>query len=140
MATAETKLSMKLLIDTKAKKVLFAEVEKDFFDFLFHILSLPVGTVIKLLKERGMNGCLPNLYESVENMNDTYIQSSKDIILKPECPFRISSLPLQLLNDVPTQRAVYKCSSLYSSVCINVSDDPSAICAVQLVTPIFQKG
>uniref|UniRef100_A0A3Q7HU03 DUF674 domain-containing protein n=1 Tax=Solanum lycopersicum TaxID=4081 RepID=A0A3Q7HU03_SOLLC len=45
MATSENKLSMKLLIDTKAKKVVFAEVEKDFVDFLFHILSLPVGRV-----------------------------------------------------------------------------------------------
>ncbi|WMV35336.1 hypothetical protein MTR67_028721 [Solanum verrucosum] len=36
---------MKLLIDTKAGKVLFAEAEKDCVDFHFHILSLPVGTV-----------------------------------------------------------------------------------------------
>lgn len=70
MATSENKLSMKLLIDTKAKKVVFAEVEKDFVDFLFHILSLPVGRVSK---QKGMNGCLLNLYQSVQNLNDTYM-------------------------------------------------------------------
>ncbi|KAK6787667.1 hypothetical protein RDI58_016192 [Solanum bulbocastanum] len=83
MATAETKLNMKLLIDTKANKVLFAEVGKDCVDFLFHILSLPVGSVTKLLKEKGMVGCLSNLYQSVENLNDSYLKSM-DIILKPE--------------------------------------------------------
>ncbi|KAM3232527.1 hypothetical protein P3L10_017886 [Capsicum annuum] len=65
--TSDTKLSMKLLIDTNAGKLLFAEAEKDCVDFLFQILSLPTGTVIRLLKEKGMCGSLPNLYETVSN-------------------------------------------------------------------------
>ncbi|KAM3374721.1 hypothetical protein P3S68_013435 [Capsicum galapagoense] len=77
-----SKLSLKLLIDTKAEKVLFAEADKNCVDFLLRILSLPVSTVIRLLNKDGMSGCLSNLYESVENMNDTYIQS-KDILSKP---------------------------------------------------------
>ncbi|XP_060195617.1 uncharacterized protein LOC132624862 [Lycium barbarum] len=108
MATVETKLSMKLLIDTKANKVLFAEVDKDCVDFLFHLLSLSVGTLIRLLKDKGMYGCLPNLYGSVENLHVTYIQW-KEIILEPKSSVRISSVPLPLLlNDVTT---LYKCSS-----------------------------
>ncbi|KAM3374727.1 hypothetical protein P3S68_013441 [Capsicum galapagoense] len=145
MATDETKLSLKLLIDTKAKKVLFAEVEKDFVDFLFHILTLPVGVVTKLLTEKGMKGCLHNIYESVENMSDTYIQS-KDMILTPECPYRISLVPLQLLNDVPTQRVVYNCTDK----CAYATDDPSAKCSncrwqamtrmMRYVAPPIEKG
>ncbi|KAG5602302.1 hypothetical protein H5410_033672, partial [Solanum commersonii] len=125
MATAETKLSMKLLIDTKNKKVLFAEVEKGFVDFLFHILTLPVGTVTKLLNERGMNECLNNIYESVENLD---IQS-KHIILEPKCPLRISSVPLPLLNDIPTLTDLYKCS-YHSHFCgfYYATDDPNAKC------------
>ncbi|XP_059292546.1 uncharacterized protein LOC132046011 [Lycium ferocissimum] len=124
MATAETKLSLKLLIDTKAKKLLFAEVDKDFVDFLFHILSLPVGTVTRLLKEKGMNGCLHNIYQSVENLNDSHIQW-KDSILQPKCPFRISSVPL-LLNDAPSM-AIYQCPRFppHDSY---VTDDSSARC------------
>ncbi|XP_059285825.1 uncharacterized protein LOC132039343 [Lycium ferocissimum] len=128
MATAETKLSMKLLIDTKAKKVLFAEVDKDFVDFLFHILSLPVGTVTRLLKEKGMNGCMQNIYQSVENLNDSHIQW-KDIILEPKCPFKISSVPL-LLNDAPTLTTFYNCP-FPSSLCCDKfygTDDSSALC------------
>ncbi|KAM3232546.1 hypothetical protein P3L10_017905 [Capsicum annuum] len=111
MAT-DSKLSLKLLIDPKAKKVLFAETEKDCVDFLFHILSLPVSTVIRLLKTKGMNyGCLPNLYESVENLHDTYIQSNqgKDILLKPKTPVGIYSVPFLALNDVPAQKTIYGC-------------------------------
>ncbi|XP_059302029.1 uncharacterized protein LOC132053958 [Lycium ferocissimum] len=128
--TSGTKLSMKLLIDTKAGKVLFAEAEKDCVDFLFHILSLPVGTVIRLIKEKGLSGSLPNLYESVENMKDTYIQS-KDILLKPKSSVGISSVPFLLHNEGPTvQKSFYKCgngvycgqSSTY------VTDAPSVLC------------
>ncbi|KAG5602316.1 hypothetical protein H5410_033686 [Solanum commersonii] len=105
-ATATTtKLSIKLLIDSKAKKVVIAEVEKNFVDFLFHILSLPIGKVTKLLKERGMNGCFHNIYESVENLNNSYMKESKDMIVKPECPVVISSVPLQLFNhNVPQKK------------------------------------
>ncbi|XP_055830283.1 uncharacterized protein LOC129899363 [Solanum dulcamara] len=131
MTTSETKLSMKLLIDTKAKKVLFAEADKNCVDFLFHILSLPVATVIKLLKEKGMNyGCLHKLYDSVENLNDTYIQS-KDILLKPKSSvIGISSSPFLSINDVPTtQKTFYTCSNSNNyNHHYTVSDDPSATC------------
>ncbi|KAG5602315.1 hypothetical protein H5410_033685, partial [Solanum commersonii] len=60
----DTKLSMKLLIDTKTGKVLFVEAEKNCADFLLHILSLPVSIVIRLLNKEGMIGSLPNQYNS----------------------------------------------------------------------------
>ncbi|XP_004241581.1 uncharacterized protein [Solanum lycopersicum] len=130
--TCDTKLSMKLLIDTKAGKVLFAEADKDCVDFLFHILSLPAGTVISLLKEKGMSGSLPNLYESVENLKDTYIQSNqcKDILLKPKSSVGISPVPFLLLDGHVTTRekTFYGCS--YSSSHLTVSDDPTALCTI----------
>ncbi|KAH0749643.1 hypothetical protein KY290_028875 [Solanum tuberosum] len=87
---------MKLLIDNKAGKVLFAEAEKDCVDFLFHILSLPVVIVVSFLKEKGMNWCLHNLYQSVQNLNDTCMKSNeaKNILLKPKSSIEIiSSVP-----------------------------------------------
>ncbi|KAM3307879.1 hypothetical protein P3S67_009623 [Capsicum chacoense] len=136
MATSKTKLSMKLLIDPQAKKVLFAEVDKDFVDFLFHLLSLPVGAITNLLKEKGMNGCFPNLYQSVESLSDTYIQS-KDIILRPNCP----PVPLLLFKHLPTQKALYKCLSNcryvtedYDSDCPNCKK--SMIHTVKIASPV----
>ncbi|KAF3653320.1 putative gibberellin-regulated protein 6-like [Capsicum annuum] len=140
MATSKTKLSMKLLIDLKAKKVLFAEVDKDFVDFLFHLLSLPVGAITNLLKEKGMNGCFPNLYQSVESLSDTYIQS-KDIILRPKCPVGVSSVPLLLFKHLPTQKALYKCLSNcryvtedYDSNCPNCKK--SMMYTVKIASPV----
>ncbi|GLT68755.1 hypothetical protein SLA2020_409600 [Shorea laevis] len=70
MATT-TKVSLKLFTDKKSRRVLFAEANKEFVDFLFSIFTLPVGAVTRLLKEAGggMAGCLPSLYQSIENMS-----------------------------------------------------------------------
>ncbi|KAG8372838.1 hypothetical protein BUALT_Bualt12G0108600 [Buddleja alternifolia] len=118
---AEPTLSLKLLIDTKGKRVLFAETDKDCVDFLFHILSLPVARVTSLLKNDGVMGSLANIYESVENLHESYIQpnQSKDTLLKPIPPTAIRgySAPLTLLlNDAPTDKKNRKMSQNMSYV------------------------
>ncbi|KAK4441216.1 hypothetical protein Salat_0456500 [Sesamum alatum] len=125
---AKSSVSLKLLVDTQAKRVLFAEVDKDCVDFLFHIMSFPVATIISLLKRQGMSGSLPNLYESIENLNVSYVQpnKNKDFLLKPVVPISGSSVPLLLLGDKPTEKKFYKCNNHcgYSYV----TDDPRALC------------
>jgi hypothetical protein len=83
-----TALSMKLLVDTAARRVLFAETNKDVVDYLFSILALPIGTAIKLLgKERpgGLGGSTGSLYASVEKLDRAYLESAaaKAVILGP---------------------------------------------------------
>ncbi|XP_073138251.1 uncharacterized protein [Henckelia pumila] len=146
MASAST-VSMKLLIDGQNNRVLFAEASKETVDFLFCILSLPVATVIRLLTKQGMVGSLANLYESVENLNISYIlpNQTKETLLKPRPPAGISSVPLLLMNDAKTsERKFFKCSYNYCQSC-SISDDPRAICpncsqlistAVTYVTPL----
>uniref|UniRef100_A0A0D9UWW1 DUF674 domain-containing protein n=1 Tax=Leersia perrieri TaxID=77586 RepID=A0A0D9UWW1_9ORYZ len=84
-STPSTALSMKLLIDTKAQRVLFAEASKDVVDFLFSLLALPVGMAVKLLGKESMVGCVGNLYASVEKLDDTYVlaDTAKDALLSP---------------------------------------------------------
>jgi hypothetical protein len=83
--TTSTGLNMKLLMDTKAQRVLFAEASKDVVDFLFSLLALPVGTAVKLLGKDSMVGCVGNLYGSVEKLDGTYVQpgAAKDALLHP---------------------------------------------------------
>ncbi|XP_047967521.1 uncharacterized protein LOC125211670 [Salvia hispanica] len=125
-------MSMKLLIDTQGKRVLFAEVGKDCVDFLFHILSLPVATIISLPNAQKLVGSLSNLYQSLETLNDAYIlpDKKKDIYLKPIPP--VSSLvPLLALTDAnQLQKKFYKCNSSSTSYCSGsyMSDDPRATC------------
>ncbi|XP_058768853.1 uncharacterized protein LOC131642649 [Vicia villosa] len=85
-SSSSTKVSMKLLIDTKNNKVLFAEASKPVIDFLFNLLCLPIGTVVKLLSSNNMVGSLGNLYQSVENLDQNYMQpfQTKDVLLNPK--------------------------------------------------------
>ncbi|KAF7847998.1 hypothetical protein BT93_L2381 [Corymbia citriodora subsp. variegata] len=137
MATG--RVNLKLLVDKSNQKVLFAEGGKDFVDFLFHILALPVGTVIRLLEKTGMEGSLGNLYGSIENLNDVYIKSSKkDILLNPKAPAFLSEIPFLLpetssLDSTP--KTYYRCSShrllgvsSRSNCDMYVAEDPSAKC------------
>lgn len=125
---ASTQISLKLLVDTKDHKVLFAEVGKDFVDFLFTLLSFPIGTVIRLLSKNGMVGCLSNLYESIENLNETYLQPNqdKDNLLKPKVAVRDAyNAPLLLTDDESiNRRQYYMCSNYHR----NVADNPKAVC------------
>ncbi|MBA0870206.1 hypothetical protein Goshw_009189 [Gossypium schwendimanii] len=92
---AANTVSLKLLVDSTSQTVLFAESGKDFVDFMFNILSLPIGSVIKLLTKEQMVGSLGNLYGSLENMNETYIHSpeNKDTLLKPIVPNNAANVP-----------------------------------------------
>ncbi|XP_066381455.1 uncharacterized protein [Miscanthus floridulus] len=76
---------MKLLVDTKAERVLCAEVGKDVVDFLFSFLALPVGTAVKLLGKESMVGCMGNVYASVEALDATNVEAgaAKDALLRP---------------------------------------------------------
>ncbi|KAF8030945.1 hypothetical protein BT93_D0207 [Corymbia citriodora subsp. variegata] len=123
MATG--RVNLKLLVDKSNQKVLFAEGGKDFVDFLFHILALPVGTVIRLLEKTGMEA----------NLNDVYIKSSKkDILLNPKAPAFLSEIPFLLPETSSvgsTPKTYYRCSYHYhsSSDCNKyVAEDPSAKC------------
>jgi len=85
MATKNA-LKLKLLIDTRENKVLFAEAGKDVVDFLFSLLALPIGTTIKILTEESMVGCISNLYKSIESLDQTYIvpNQNKSSLLSPK--------------------------------------------------------
>ncbi|KAL9231415.1 hypothetical protein vseg_006647 [Gypsophila vaccaria] len=131
---ANTQVPLKLLVDTTTNRVLFAEAGKDFVDFLFHIMSLPVATVVKLVTATDMVGCLGMLYRSIESLNSDYFQpdSSQNSVLKSTTSVDV---PLLSLTDAPTTDAkdYYTCSAICRPYITNryqsyVTDDPSAVC------------
>uniref|UniRef100_A0A8R7TRS9 DUF674 domain-containing protein n=1 Tax=Triticum urartu TaxID=4572 RepID=A0A8R7TRS9_TRIUA len=83
--SSSSKLTMKLLVNSKTQRVLYAEAGKEVVDFLFSLLTLPVGTVVKLLSTDTMVGSVGNLYGSVEKLDDTYIsrEDAKKALLTP---------------------------------------------------------
>ncbi|KAI5401887.1 hypothetical protein KIW84_066375 [Lathyrus oleraceus] len=88
-SSSSTKMSMKLLIDTKNQRVLFAEASKYVIDFLFNLLCLPIGTVMKLISSNDMVGSLCNLYNvgAKNDDNDGDVQRSKLYMCPTRCGF-----------------------------------------------------
>lgn len=135
MSEEKKTISLKLLVDTRARKVLFAEASKDFVDFLFNMLSLPIGIIIGLLTKKGMVGCLGDLCKSIEDLNTDYMQPNvtKNSILEP---FIVGStsveMPLLLQYDAPAHNVAqkyYRCSVRSYSNCQNYfSDGKGARC------------
>ncbi|KAM5556253.1 hypothetical protein ABKV19_023910 [Rosa sericea] len=126
-STPTTNVTLKLLIDTKGHKVLYAESGKEFVDFLFTIMSLPVGTVIRLLSKDSMVGSLGKLYDSIESIGDIYMlpDCNKDTLLKPKAVIGSGDASLLLTNEESVaQKKVFMCVNYHRYV----ADDPRAIC------------
>ncbi|KAL3717838.1 hypothetical protein ACJRO7_003046 [Eucalyptus globulus] len=84
--------------------VLFAEAGKDFVDFLFHCLALPVGTVISFLTNVGATGSLVSLYKSIENLNDIYLKPNQKEAL---CSNTSTSSCNYYVTDAPSAKCPY---------------------------------
>lgn len=129
---SELSVTMKLLVDTQSNRVLFAEASKDCVDFLFHMLSLPIATVISILQEDEMVGSVQNLYSSIENLHESYIlqHHTKDSLLKPNSKACACSVPMLQINDVatPPEKKFYRCNYCSPANYPRVSDSPEATC------------
>ncbi|CAK7325620.1 unnamed protein product [Dovyalis caffra] len=124
-----SKMNLKLLVDAKRNKVVFAEAGKDFVDFLLNLLVLPVGTVIRLLQKSTTSvGCIANLYYSLEKLNESYLQpnQNKDSLLKPTIPAQVTNPNILIpgTNKKPEDRKLFYCpghpryvSDIQNSVC-----------------------
>lgn len=117
---AANKVSLKLVIDTERRRVLYAEADNEFVDFLFKIMTLPIRTFIPLLNQE-MVGGLGNIYESIQNISTKYLRrpDMKDNLLTPKVYLSGGTGRLLQLPNVSTWK-LYGCSSLY---CSFVSDD-----------------
>ncbi|CAH8379405.1 unnamed protein product [Eruca vesicaria subsp. sativa] len=81
-------ISLKLLIDKEKNKVVYAEAGGDFVDILFSFLTLPMGTLARLLEKSNSSvpiGCFNNIYASVATMSMKHFstEASKQMLLYP---------------------------------------------------------
>jgi hypothetical protein len=98
MATAATNttqkteehVSLKLLLNENGNKVLFAEAGKDFVDILCSFLTMPLGTIARLVEKESTIGpvtvgCLNSLYKSVADMDQCCFSTDtiKQMLLQP---------------------------------------------------------
>lgn len=105
----ETKFSLRLLVDEKKNKVVLAEACRDFVDVLFSLLTLPMGTIVRLLEKHRQprSGCFHNIYRSVSDMaiDDFQTEACKTMLLYPKSTKEIQCRRLKLkVLHMPTFR------------------------------------
>ncbi|XP_060202196.1 uncharacterized protein LOC132630657 [Lycium barbarum] len=109
----ESKVLLKLLVDEKKDQVVAAEAKVDFMDILISVLTLPLGTIIRLIKaEAGVVGCMNNLYQSVENLivEDLFIEHCRTMLLNPRNPYPKYCMRLKVNVDDSGSEKYYECS------------------------------
>jgi hypothetical protein len=143
-------MNMKLLVDTKANRVLYAEAGKDVVDFLFSLLTLPLGRADRLLRSAdGGVGSIGNLHTSVERLENKFIchGNTKNALLTPAGICNSGKL-LQLLEAVApaVTTQIFRCNSNLSSYpsCRSyvtiVSGTPCVNCGVKMTVPLQLLG
>jgi len=141
---------MRLLVDAKAGRVLYAEAGKDVVDLLLSFLTLPLATVVKLLSADAMPGCVANLYGSVERLDAAYVRSAdaRAALLAPAGGYESGRL-LQLqaaAAAVPAPAAVevYQCGKGGTGDCYDyvaaVRSTPCRHCRGAMGVPIELVG
>ncbi|XP_058764026.1 uncharacterized protein LOC131637460 [Vicia villosa] len=150
-ATTQTEeyVSLKLVLNEKGNKVLFAEAGKDFVDILCSFLTMPLGTIARLVeKESSIGpvtlGCLNSLYQSVADLDEScfYNDAVKQMLLQPSnfAEDYCNTLKLNIDDTPPTK--YWACN--YFSKCgiyhnLTVSPNNVCGCGYSLTGPVFPK-
>ncbi|KAF4401274.1 hypothetical protein G4B88_014115, partial [Cannabis sativa] len=107
-------MNVKLWFSKSTKRVICIEAEEDFVDFLFSFLTIPLGSVLKLLKEKNsLLGSIDNLYKSVQESSDIS-PKCKEMLLSPkvERMFGCESLLLLEVNEERLKLMNPKCPGM----------------------------
>jgi len=122
---ADVQVSLKLVVNKETNKVLFAEAEKDFVDVLCSFLTLPLGTIARLVENESTMGpvtigSLNSLYHSVAALDNNFLYH-KQILLHPRYMAEDFCNSLKLNIDDTQPKIYFVCSgeSTYScdSIC-----------------------
>ncbi|KAL1200583.1 hypothetical protein V5N11_032981 [Cardamine amara subsp. amara] len=119
------KFTLRIIVDEEKNKVVLAEACRDFVDVLFSLLTLPMGTIVRLLENHQKSdpvtlGCFNNLYKSVVDMgsDDFETEACKQMLLYPRSVRDVQCKRLKI-NINPTEDIkCFKCPSycqLYSN-------------------------
>ncbi|MQM04774.1 hypothetical protein Taro_037582 [Colocasia esculenta] len=120
-------LSLVLVVDKQANRVLWAESGGDVVDVLFSFLTLPLGTVVRVLGKQSGLGCVDELYKSVEALDESCFQTPccKSMLLRPrsaaerlceDLPVKVDDSDLTLYTCSNESCIEHKYPSVFSSV------------------------
>ncbi|GLJ10627.1 hypothetical protein SUGI_0132030 [Cryptomeria japonica] len=93
-------MNVRFMINTRTQRIVYAEAGKEFVDFLFSFLSMPIGSILKLLYALESNrkiGSVSNLYDSMEKLSSLFLITDKSQLLDPKfiTPYFNNSLSIE---------------------------------------------
>ncbi|XP_058741688.1 uncharacterized protein LOC131614078 [Vicia villosa] len=147
----EEHVPLKLVLNERGNKVLFAEAGKDFVDILCSFLTMPLGTVTRLIeKESGVGpvtlGCLNSLYHSVANLDDGCFCADgiKQVLLEPinAAEDYCNTLKFHIDDTPPTKYlACNRLNCSFNDLTISpFKDKHKCRCGYSCTSPIFLKS
>ncbi|KAK0606066.1 hypothetical protein LWI29_033838 [Acer saccharum] len=97
-------IGLKALVNKENNRVIFAESDEDFIDVLFSFLTMPMGTIIKLIHNKSPTagiGCMDNLYKSIMNLDKQQFRTEacKTMLLHPRNAAEVECKRLKLNID-----------------------------------------
>ncbi|PNY13523.1 hypothetical protein L195_g010179, partial [Trifolium pratense] len=117
--SVEHKISLKVMVDKKRHKVVYAEAGKDFVDVLLSFLTLPLGTIARhVAKESNIEavkfGSISSLYQSLKDLNPKYLwnPTCKEMLLYPRNSMEAYCRQLRLNIDDMEPVKYFVCENL----------------------------
>ncbi|KAH0657635.1 hypothetical protein KY289_026383 [Solanum tuberosum] len=111
------------MIDKNSNQVIFAESDHEFIDTLFSFLTLPLGTVIKLLEYKMVQlGSISYVYASVNSLEPRFLRTSycKSMLIMPRNASEVQCEKLKLNVDYSENAGkLFDCNS-YNPRCKNI--------------------
>jgi len=132
-------VSLKLVVNAETNKVYFAEAGKDFVDVLFSFMTLPLGTIARLIdKDSKMGpitlGSLNSLYHSVAHLDTQY----KEMLLQPSNSAEDFCNTLKLNIDDTGPKKYFMCTHC-CSILLSFTTLRKCRCANNLTQEVFLK-
>ncbi|KAJ4973282.1 hypothetical protein NE237_006456 [Protea cynaroides] len=108
-------ISLKLLIDKEHNKVVMAETNSDFVDILCSFLTMPMGTIVRLISKQPQPatiGSMTTLYKEMEKLEGQFLQNLafKHLLLHPKNPCEDDCRKLKLNLDDRNPSKYYICA------------------------------
>ncbi|MED6167323.1 hypothetical protein PIB30_001746 [Stylosanthes scabra] len=120
-STNESKMDVKIVLSKSQNKIIFAEAKEDFVNFIFSLLTIPLGSIVKKLDGNSSVGCIDNLYRSVETLDSSRCTDSRSVLLNPGvapqygCPNQPLNIPEGELPTYYYGKGTWEPDPLYSS-------------------------
>ncbi|XP_042423492.1 uncharacterized protein LOC122011130 [Zingiber officinale] len=111
MTTSQKEITLKVFVNKTKNCVAFVDSGLDFVDVLLSFLTMPIGTVVRLLNRQSSLGCFDKIYQSVEQLDEKYLVTAgcRSMLTNPVNSSGVKCQKLRI--NIDEMGKLYKCSS-----------------------------